>query len=1710
MDQMAKQALAAKLQGHMKKASSNIKTAFVSEKGDYKIVLSSDNVKQYFKDEMIGVTKVAEFDDETIEFINSNPSEAAAEMLEGFRSNFNESEHVAKTAANKALDEETAQKITQKQFDDQKTSLHPRTDEYYSNITQKQLPEHGQRPGTYDQITEGQFRDERTTFYGADRTAGDWKQEDRNIVTEGQFEEGVKEYSEVGESDRGQIGSKFDGDLDKQWRMTGEKQLMELLSHHEWTEPLTTTEGPDQLQKQDGELSRITAEVAEKIIKEALNALGRTVLAVGATPDQVSNIIKRLVSHNSKYPVLAHTIACYANCDTIAIDKKVAKARHFGKTANTSIDYSDNLVADVFVRQLAKMSYNPKYIVDSLVALACCDDLPGKISESCEGCMNCGKDETKESNSNVDIFKKVLAGEHKENRVIGSDDDGLYSYQGAISEVNADVKDQEKFATAAAEYSRQQILKSAGKQVDIVPQSLDVDEEKGQFEIVFADSSRNSLTARAEARRKLAKQAQMGGAGGMPPAAGPEMGNPAPPAGGADMGAPPPGEALSQEPPMEEGLGEEGATGEPQPPGAVCPACGNTDVDLDNGELRCNNCGAEGTVAVKIDMKKWPETIQENELEDEEGFGLGAEEEGMGLEEPGAGEGAGLGGEGEGTTLPNVPVGASVKVRDILNKIASKPARTVIATTLRVTPRMLETLKKQKIQLGSVCPNCGGHNTDLAKSASKTQDGICWSCLQEYGFRVVAAKGRKNNVHAQYVWSPKKEETECKGCNRLKEAFNTSLRNYGITREQFDNIKSITEQGDLVIKMAKAGSLDLSSAMAEKLPVKKIAASARWSGSEKFDKFPSASCRERLSRRFGENATAMSGPCEGKKLAECVCKQLETLGIYTDGLAAKVASSQASKDPMINSPMKTCISMFVKSDYDYDNACIACDGLRAAHADTEDLVIEAIAQINPYAKPMPSAAPTDGMKSKKMKPMEAPGMGSPKPAPKPMGMGSPAPKPMGMGAPKPMGNPMPAPMEMGSPSPMEEDPMGADPMDDPISNATEIGGDLGSEMGDEMGDEFGGGMGDEMGDEFDMGMEGFGDEGFGDEGLDAGMGGNVVTVELPQEAVDAFQVLFDALQGQLDMGGGMEEMEGGMGDEVLDVGDITDGTVDEGPGMDETFEHEEGESPEFESGEESEESEGFGGSEESDESEESDGGIPGLSDDDEVPGGFGESEESEDDSDGEDKSMLHKKTKKDCGDGKPCGSPMKEKPSSGKPMPVAESDSVTKEAQLDDLLFSMKTGTLKNTQSALDNLFTGIIRQATLNKEAAEKNDVKKVEYKDGGKGSKVKVTPAQESSDVKFKDGGKIGHEEAFSKGVNTKPDIPRGKATIGDEDSDLTISETGDLPTVPHGSPAMAGEKHYRPEKGNVVDGNQGSQTTASANKPTKTSSKGDKNMKTASVWTVSSGHQYYDALKKKANAGERVVKLQDNKIYDMIQDQNGNFVLIAQNSSKNIKESQTVSPKKVDSLEKDPDINQSSGPGKGKVKEDKTHSLAVTEQKPSEGMNSPDVPEAPNSGQLTREHTFDNKLDGPEIPAGGGMNSEYDQNEKNKPEKLDQMLGKQNDIAAMASHDEAVKVAGQMLKANLITIDELPNKVNELSKATLGTLRDYENMLRKASVEKGMQKEASSDAVETAFVQKTAGTEPKETLKNDIQSLFRLDGRNRDHERYKNEQGNLRLFH
>lgn len=1594
-----------KLRGKIKKASSNISSKFELNKGDFKICLTADSIDQFYKDNKVGSIKISQLDPELVELINTD-EDAAHEMLEEFASTFDTSK--VKEAANAAVDEETPTIITQKQLEDKKVKLHPRTDDLQNVITQRQLPNAGQRPGTYDEITQAQLTNERTTFYGDKRTSGDWKKEDRTTVTERQLDDDSSKYSPVAENNRGEMGAEFDGGYDNQQKVIGEKQLIELLSHHEWTSPMTITEGKDQLSQQKGELSRLTAENVITITKMALDALGKTVLSAGVTPNRLVNIISKLVSHPSKYPILADTITKFKGAPIDAINEKIANAKYFGKTANANQKYSDLLVADVFVRQIAASTYDPTNIVKVLAFLSKesstfekqIDEAVDKVITSASNSVNNFED------PDFEVIKAALSAPV----VKGSaDNDGMYMYVGNVSEINSDPKDQTKFSEAAAKYAETKIREATKVAGELVPFDCSIKEDGNTFEIRFQDKDfiKPALEVRAAKRRELAKEAQVP-AGGMPPAGSPAMGNPTMPPGGTDMtGMSPPGEALSQTPPPPPAPTPETeeSKGEPKPPGSTCPACGSSDVNVDSGDIKCNNCGTEGKLHVTIDITKWTGLIEDTDTEQK---GVGVEEAGMGATETGMDSGAGA---GEGTTLPSMPIAASIKI----------------------TPLMLQKLAKQKIHFGKVCPNCGGSNVESIKSANyKGNDCICWDCTQEWNMQVKTQKGKKNSVYAQFAWIPKVAQESCSGCNRLNTAFKESLRNYGMNWEEFDKL-SMTEQAQVIIKMAETNTLDIAEASHAPLPINKYAASARWKGFEQFDKFPSASCVERLSRRYGENATSMSGPCKGAKLAECVCSQLKTLGIYSDGLAAKVASAIGNPDPVINNPSETCMKMLMQSGLSLKEACIASDGLRAAYASTEDLIIEAITSIDP--KEAGILSDLGGGVGNAVGGAAA-GIGE--------GIGNAA-AGIGQGV-ATVGNAATKPKAL--PEEPEESVV-------PETEITDI------EQGE------------------DMPLETDFDE-FGVGDIDLGLEGDTITIELPSDMAETLKTLLDAIQGQIsdDIIDTTEDIDAEIpstepdGDELVDVSIEQVDTGHPEPDGDELVEPTEPVSEETPSEKPDEELD-----------------IPGV---EEAPDGGLQKESNPCKPCAMEKEPEAKENKKpEKEDASPKDLPFTDK---SEPEEKDEDKEEAKEEKKDedkekeasslrDMLYKMKTGTISKSASAMDNLVEGLLKQAK--KSSDEIVKVKKFEEKS----SKITAKPAQEASDIgKVQSGGTIGDETPFKDGVVTKVDVPRGDALMGAEEADKKLNDKENYPKVPHGKGLMSGEEHYPPQDGNVVDGNQGGLKAASHTM--KHCQSCGCVMQEGSVCPKCNN----DPGKKKIKS-ENTLKDNNTKISNSDNPMN--------------KESQTAKLKNVKKLEDDPDLNPSSGPGKGKVKADETHSLAVDEKKPSEGMSEPSVPEDKNKGRLSREHTVDNTIEMPEIPTGGGMNPVYDQNEKNKPEKTDEILGKQNNVAlAEQEHkNKATKIAGQLLKSNKITIDELPDKIAELLRASPAILADYEKFVEKEASEtnKGMQKAAQSDAVENIPVQSiTPNTSNKSNLKSNIEDLFTLQKRNKDFERFTNQFG------
>jgi hypothetical protein len=464
-------------------------------------------------------------------------------------------------------------------------------------------------------------------------------------------------------------------------------------------------------------------------------------------------------------------------------------------------------------------------------------------------------------------------------------------------------------------------------------------------------------------------------------------------------------------------------------------------------------------------------------------------------------------------------------------------------------------------------------------------------------------------------------------------------------------------------------------------------------------------------------------------------------------------------------------------------------------------------------------------------------------------------------------------------------------------------------------------------------------------------------------------------------------------------------------------------------------------------------------------------------------------------------------------------DRSTEAAQYESELIRMKTGGMSRSRDALSNVFNGLVGQLKKMQPPAEgqnkqaQADTQTMERKTNVKEDKITESPVQDQDDigtVSTPGESTIGQEDKFDA---DDPDVPRKDQLLGAEDKDKVVNDSTNNPTVPHGGDDMPGESdQYAPEKGNVVDGNQGAQTQASTKANTKTAKaneddeaeedpkkdtdekddwfanmiqkKKDKKkkastqgqVKIAKQWTVTKDNKMWGQLLALTEKDQFTVRLADKQTYEIDGNDDGAIILTAYEKAPGIKkeaEDRTLNREK--SLENDEDL--------GKVKNDQTHALAVTEKKPSEGMSEPSVPEAPNDGRLSREETVDTPKDTANIPAGGGQHPQYDRNEKNTPEKQERILGKENDLSAMAStqvdRTRAAKVAGQMLKAGKIEIAELEEKIQMLSQLDRDTLQVIEGTLKEASNDehKGLEKEASQDTVESVVPVTTAGTDTGE---------------------------------
>lgn len=306
--------------------------------------------------------------------------------------------------------------------------------------------------------------------------------------------------------------------------------------------------------------------------------------------------------------------------------------------------------------------------------------------------------------------------------------------------------------------------------------------------------------------------------------------------------------------------------------------------------------------------------------------------------------------------------------------------------------------------------------------------------------------------------------------------------------------------------------------------------------------------------------------------------------------------------------------------------------------------------------------------------------------------------------------------------------------------------------------------------------------------------------------------------------------------------------------------------------------------------------------------------------------------------------------------------------------------------------------------------------------------------------DGSAMGHEDKFSA---DEPDAPTGgaKATMGNESKDLV---NNDVPKIPAGGSPMGneGEQGYKPEKGHDFTGGvDGAGNSKAASTRSRINDLADRLIATAD---------------SKVNEAKPVSEDESTKPF-----------------SNNKDHSRTPEGSKITPFDAKDKKEIESVPEKGS-------GAFMGHEEESIGA----VPKAP-------EHQ-------PEIPEGGGVNPDYDQNDRYAPEKQTDIKGtviaRSNEESSTARKNAAIRVAARMLENKKITASQLLAKVAELERYEVEQIQDFEKAMFGVVRKKGLDTVAQGSETALLIPERSNSRDASTELTKQIQGLFELDRRNR----------------
>jgi len=220
--------------------------------------------------------------------------------------------------------------------------------------------------------------------------------------------------------------------------------------------------------------------------------------------------------------------------------------------------------------------------------------------------------------------------------------------------------------------------------------------------------------------------------------------------------------------------------GEAKPFGSICPRCGSDDVDVLDGDLKCNNCGTEASIKINLEILNPEvgsgglETSEEVSEESSEGEDIS--------EQINAAPAAAMApspvpaAPGGGVTPPMANVPGWIKTASLQFEMKLNP-EDFYPTSLQ---KKYAEKKDKPIPIGNICPQCGSRKVSFQNS-----EGICTSCGSK---TFIEAKQNEDKIDVLMTFQPNLKISEeknltggyavsadCEDCEEIREAINKVL-----------------------------------------------------------------------------------------------------------------------------------------------------------------------------------------------------------------------------------------------------------------------------------------------------------------------------------------------------------------------------------------------------------------------------------------------------------------------------------------------------------------------------------------------------------------------------------------------------------------------------------------------------------------------------------------------------------------------------------------------------------------------------------------------------------------------------------------------------------------------------------------------------------------------------------------------------------------------